>query len=377
MSGSRARSHVVGVIAFCAGLAAGLLPAAARADVLRLKAGATLRGDILSEADDEIVFREWGEAVTLTFQRPVVASISRDKPPASGFPAAFPEIAYLRSVERIGCRSDLEKYAFVVVSPPDHPVLGTLDLEKDAFVIMSPANGPFAVLNGFVDHPNDAREGWKRLRVIDAPAYSNIRGAPACPQAITAYVPLLVGEWSLYPPDLFRKAGLKRLVLCEELTNSSLKVGAVPDFENGDLYLDVSHALDSRPYSRKAIHHDFFHMIDRRDDGSLKDPEWAALNPKGTAYGTGGWDAIRDGTASGVLTSDIPGFLNRYSTSGVEEDKAEVFSNMIVNRDVVDSMAKKDAVLRSKVQKMEELVHKFCPAVGAEFWEAAAKLKRQ
>ena len=67
---------------------------------------------------------------------------------------------------------------------------------------------------------------------------------------------------------------------------------AIPDYKHDTLYLDAARGAYDKSYVRKVIHHDFFHMIDKRDDGSVKkDERWAKLNPGDFKYGTGGKNA--------------------------------------------------------------------------------------
>jgi len=127
---------------------------------------------------------------------------------------------------------------------------------------------------------------------------------------------------------------------------------------------------------RSVIHHEFFHIIDYRDDGELyADRRWMDLNPVEFQYGSGGKNAQDDSSAS-LMTSDRPGFLNSYSRTGVEEDKAEVFANMIVNGGLLAGRASTDPVLRAKMERMKELLAKFCPEIDDTFWEAARRVER-
>ncbi len=77
------------------------------------------------------------------------------------------------------------------------------------------------------------------------------------------------------------------------------------------------------------------------------------------------------------LTDKFPGFLDYYATTGVEEDKAELFANMIVDAAYVAERAKTDRVLRVKVQALKKLLARFCPEVNDAFWTAAAALDRK
>lgn len=208
-------------------------------------------------------------------------------------------------------------------------------------------------------------------------SYGTIDGKVADRKAVEAYAALFVPEFNLYPPDLIKRSKLKRVVLCTGLMFADQQRTAIPDFEHDALYLDVARGAANKAYVRKVLHHEFYHVIDLRDDGNLyKDERWVKLNPADFKYGTGGKNAQDKGDTS-VLSDKYPGFLNHYSTTGVEEDKAEVFANLVVDAAYVAERAKKDRVLASKVERMKELVTKFCPDVKEGFWESAAKLKRE
>ncbi len=137
-----------------------------------------------------------------------------------------------------------------------------------------------------------------------------INGRLATPAELEAYVPLFLFEFNLYPPTLVKNAKLKRIVLCKELSYDGQIRNAVPDLLHDTLYLEVVRGMGHNSYMRKVIHHEFFHMIDFRDDGLLyKDDAWSALNPAGFSYGTGGRNAQNDATVS-LLNDAVPGFLN-------------------------------------------------------------------
>ncbi len=199
-------------------------------------------------------------------------------------------------------------------------------------------------------------------------AHGEIAGAAAAEDELAKYAPILIREWSLYPVSLVRKTKLKRIVLCRDLAFAGQKRTAVPDFENETLYLDVSRGLHAERYVRKVIHHEFFHMIDWRDDGAVySDRSWMGLNPKGFTYGDGGVNAQDDPTVS-LHTEAAPGFLNRYSMSGVEEDKAELFAHLLVEPAFVARRSKQDAFLGAKTARLKELLRDFCPDLDDEFW---------
>lgn len=199
-------------------------------------------------------------------------------------------------------------------------------------------------------------------------SFGQITGADANVLALNKYAALFCREFHVYPPSLIERARLKRIVLCTDLAFAGQRRNAIPDFEHDTLYLEVERGSESLDYLRKVIHHEFFHIIDYRDDGIVYgDERWNALNPPGFSYGSGGINAQETPTTS-VLTTEYPGFLNHYSTTGVEEDKAEVFANLIAAPDVMRMREKADPVLAEKIRTMKELLLKFCPEMNDEFW---------
>ena len=189
-----------------------------------------------------------------------------------------------------------------------------------------------------------------------------INGKNADKKSLEPYVLIFAQEFSLYNPDIIKKMQLKRVVFCVDLSFDGQLRGAVPDFEHNTLYLDIACGAYLKLYQREVIHHELFHIIDWRDDGNLyKDEVWSALNPKSFAYGTGGKNA--QNPDSGVLTDKYPGFLNHYSTTGVEEDKAEVFAKMMLEQAYLKERIKKDKVLSEKVERMKALTISFCSAM--------------
>lgn len=203
-----------------------------------------------------------------------------------------------------------------------------------------------------------------------------INGKSAGEKELQEYVKLFAPEFALYPRDLVRRSKLKRVVLCSELSFADQRRNAIPDFEHDTLYLDVSRGTYNKTYMRKVIHHEFFHIVDYRDDGSVyKDERWESLNPANFKYGSGG-RAAQDLQQTSVLTDKFPGLLNHYSTTAVEEDKAELFANLIIDSEYLENRIKKDRVLHAKVERMRELLVTFCPDMNGKFWEKAAKLKR-
>ncbi len=205
--------------------------------------------------------------------------------------------------------------------------------------------------------------------------FGQITLASADRDALEKYQPLLCGEFAIYSPNLLVRAGLKRIVLCEQLAFMGQLRNAVPDFESGTLYLEVKRGQHNTRYLRRVMHHDFFHMIDYRDDGSLyQDDLWCGLNPKDFKYGKGGQSA-QDQANTAVLSDRYPGFLNHYSTTGVEEDKAEIFAWMIVEPDIM-AERQADPTLAAKMDRIKQLMRGFSADADDRFWQTARSIRR-
>jgi hypothetical protein len=76
------------------------------------------------------------------------------------------------------------------------------------------------------------------------------------------------------------------------------------------------------------------------------------------------------------LTDQYPGFLNHYSTTGVEEDKAEIFANLIVRTSHLERVILTDPVLDAKVKRMKKMLQDFSSDVDDSFWKLAKELPR-
>lgn len=203
-----------------------------------------------------------------------------------------------------------------------------------------------------------------------------ITGRQAVRVDIDRYVRLLGPELRLYPHQLIKQSGLRKVVLCTDLKFDGQARSAIPDFEHQTLFLDVKRGASDARYQRLVIHHEFFHIVDYVDDGKLnQDAVWSRLNAAKFRYGEGGRAAQNNPTTS-VLTTNYPGFLNHYSTTAVEEDKAEVFAHLVVNAEYCRQRAAKDKVLSAKFDRMKLSLNKWCSALDTSFWQRAEMVRR-
>ena len=178
----------------------------------------------------------------------------------------------------------------------------------------------------------------------------------------------LVGrELSIYPPGFLRKCGVRQVVICGGLELGRKTIGGTVDFDSGRIYLRTPEAFWPPNYAPKAIHHELFHLLDYYDDRSYSDPEWEKLNLAGFHYGGGGF-AMPENPAALLPDASVPGFLNAYSRSGIEEDKAEVFSQMIYEPEVLAARMTSDPILAAKHRALKAFLQQTSPELGDQFW---------
>lgn len=191
--------------------------------------------------------------------------------------------------------------------------------------------------------------------------------SPASKTEISDYRELFQKEWNYYPPSLIKKVGLKRVVFCKDLKMDKQARSAIPSFDTNTLYLDVEAGKKSADYQRVVIHHEFFHMIDKAMGTLEDDPKWQAIMP-GFTYGTGGKDMQTAGV--GELSDELFGFVTKYATSAMEEDKAEMFAHMIVHAHYLRTRCASDGPIARKILMIQARMAKFDAACGDEFWKS-------
>lgn len=192
-----------------------------------------------------------------------------------------------------------------------------------------------------------------------------VKAEPVTATDLERYAPLLAKEWSIYPVGLMAKARVKKILLGTNVSVSGQLRAAVPAFDGDTMVYDTNLGAHKPRYQRAIVHHEFFHMIDERMGRLRTDPQWSKLNPEPFQCGKGG-DKMRE-SGVGDLTDKIPGFLTRYGTAAVEEDKAELFSHMIVDPDFVKERAKNDSVVAKKIELLKSRLKDFA-GMGDEFW---------
>jgi hypothetical protein len=175
----------------------------------------------------------------------------------------------------------------------------------------------------------------------------------------------LAVELARYPASFLNRARLHRVLLCANLHEGSEAIPSLPNF-HGTLLVDVD---ADAPFLRRLVHHEVFHFADYADDDQLsRDPAWLALNDHYFVYGDGG-RFVRD-PGAGRFSAEIPGFVSRYATSALEEDKAETFAMRMVAPREFAALLAEDPILRAKSAAIEAQLRRLSPALNAQWIES-------
>lgn len=202
---------------------------------------------------------------------------------------------------------------------------------------------------------------------------SVIDGHQATEAQLKAADKMLKQELRLYSKDILQRIKLQKIIIGANLTINRRNVGGLADYRNHIFYLDAEYVLVSDSHIRRTFHHELFHMLDFQDDQSIdRDETWEQLNPYTFKYGSGGFAMLNDPSV-GLITDKYPGFINRYSTSCVAEDKAEIYCHMVTCSALMEEIAKHDQVVMAKLDAMKKLLTQFHPDIAESFWRSITR----
>ena len=146
-----------------------------------------------------------------------------------------------------------------------------------------------------------------------------------------------------YNSKFLKKIDLKYIVFCEGLFISNINTGGIPDNKNRTLILDINF---NEKYFERMIHHEIFHMIQNSYEDDFNDQKFSLFNNSDFEY-------TECSTCSDRLNLDLyentNGFLTEYSKSIPSEDMAEIFSFLMVNKNLIEEKIKNDTILNNKV----------------------------
>lgn len=182
-------------------------------------------------------------------------------------------------------------------------------------------------------------------------------------QDLLPYLRMLKQELGKYPTELLELSGLQQILLVRNLSVAGQPRLAVPDYVNEVLIYDISH--HDMAFNRHVLHHEFYHMLEEELYGSAyyRDPLWLPLKPDDFRYGTGG--AYARASEDAAFSHPRQGFINRYAMSGLEEDKAELWTILWADASwrQVKPLLQQDKLLREKLQLLVYQISCQAPAV--------------
>ena len=155
--------------------------------------------------------------------------------------------------------------------------------------------------------------------------------------------PIIERNIKRYNSKFLKKIDLKYIVFCEGLFISNINTGGIPDNKNRTLILDINF---NKKYFERMIHHEIFHMIQNSYENDFNDQKFSLFNNSDFEYG-------KCSTCSDRLNLDLykntNGFLTEYSKSIPSEDMAEIFSFLMINKNLTEEKIKNDPILNNKV----------------------------
>ena len=164
--------------------------------------------------------------------------------------------------------------------------------------------------------------------------------------------PIIERNIKRYNSKLLKKINLKYIVFCESLFISNINTGGMPDNKNRTLILDINF---NKKYFERMIHHEIFHMIQNSNGDDFNDQEFTLFNDSDFKY-------AECSTCSDRLNLDLyentNGFLTEYSKSIPSEDMAEIFSFLMVNKNLIEEKIIKDPILNNKVNFIKSKISK-------------------
>ena len=160
--------------------------------------------------------------------------------------------------------------------------------------------------------------------------------------------PIVEKNFNKYKTDFLIKNNLKFIILCENLSVSSINTGGVPNILKRSLILDINFNLE---HFERMIHHEFFHMIQAKHNEIFDEALWSNFNKATFKY-------AECSTCSDRIDLDLykntDGFLTEYSKSIPSEDMAEIFSFLMTKKKLVENIIVNDLILKNKVEYLKK-----------------------
>jgi len=169
-------------------------------------------------------------------------------------------------------------------------------------------------------------------------------------------------ELAKYSHETLNAIGLKKVYLVNNLYVDGTYRSGMPEGQFEDaLYFDISakyFTSENGDYMRRTIHHELRHLADFNLYKSFRptDTNWTNCNVASTSYGNGG-AAMYKNVDFAHAKHPKTGFITGYATSGIDEDRAEVFAYFMTDRSYLHHQAQNDASLNCKIVQTEQLLN--------------------
>ena len=164
--------------------------------------------------------------------------------------------------------------------------------------------------------------------------------------------PIIERNIRRYNSKFLKKINLKYIVFCEGLFISNINTGGIPDNKNRTLILDINF---NKKHFERMIHHEIFHIIQNSYEDDFNDRIFSLFNNSAFKY-------AECSTCSDRLNLDLyentNGFLTEYSKSIPSEDMAEIFSFLMVNKNLIEEKIKNDLILNNKINFIKSNISK-------------------
>jgi hypothetical protein len=213
--------------------------------------------------------------------------------------------------------------------------------------------------------------------VASAELHDDICFVPSTEQQQERFAVLLENELPLYHKDVIAACGLRRIILCQELTSKDKRLAGLAElglWELGTLVIDGGILQQMNEWPREVFHHELFHAIDYRDDLShYIDPSWTKLNGPGFHYNADIAFVDMPPFDHRNVAAAEPGFIDTYAMQNPYEDKATVYAALMVRYQQTLDQCKSDDILQRKVHYMKDLLLKFHPSFDNAFWDRVAE----
>ena len=151
---------------------------------------------------------------------------------------------------------------------------------------------------------------------------------------------LIKNNLDRYNQEFLKKINLKYIVLCEDLSISKINTAGIPNHIMKTLILDIKF---NQKYFERVIHHEVFHIINDSYKNLFDKKVWSNFNIKEFRY-------AKCSTCTDKLGLDTykktDGFFSEYSRSTASEDMAEVFSHLMIDKNI----DVKDPILIKKIK---------------------------